>query len=72
MWNKTCHLAGVVLWALAALALVLAWVAVARRGLVFGLEPLAWYWNALVLGVLSMGTKACKENGCCTSSTSAM
>ena len=25
--------------------------------LVFGLEPLAWYWNALVLGVLSMAVR---------------
>lgn len=41
------------LWGLAALAVVLALVAVFMRDLVFGLEPLAWYWNALVLGVLA-------------------
>ena len=30
--------------------------------LVFGLEPLAWYWNALVLGVLALGKKG--RGGC--------
>ena len=36
-----------------------------KKGLVWGLEPLAWYWNALVLGVLGMGARSCKEDGCC-------
>lgn len=49
---------GKVLWGAAALSLLLAWVAVYKRGLVFNLEPLAWYWNALILGVLAVGTKA--------------
>ncbi len=52
---------GVVLWTLGMLALVLAWVSIWRQNLVFGLEPLAWFWNALVLGVLALG---CKGHGC--------
>lgn len=56
---------GNVLWGAGLVAVVLAWVAMARKGLlVFGLEPLAWYWNALVLGVLSMGaSKSCGSCG---------
>ncbi|MDE2001171.1 MAG: hypothetical protein KGI60_01225 [Patescibacteria group bacterium] len=55
-----------VLWAAAALSLVLAWVSVYRQNLVFGLEPLAWYWNALVMGVLAMGGwgKHCHGGSC--------
>lgn len=45
------------LWTLAALALVVAWVSVYKKAPVFNLEPLAWYWNALVLGVLANGCK---------------
>ncbi|MDP3729438.1 MAG: hypothetical protein Q8R26_01625 [bacterium] len=52
---------GNVLWGAAMVAVVLAWVAMARKGLIFGLEPLAWYWNALVLGVLSIGAS---KSGC--------
>lgn len=48
---------GLVLWAAGMLSLAMAWVAVWQRGLVLGLEPLAWYWNALVLGVLATGCK---------------
>ena len=55
-----------VLWGLGALSLVLAWVAVYQRGLVFGLEPLAWYWNALILAALSTPVKMdCKDCGTC-------
>ena len=53
---------GKVLWVASALSLLLAWVAVYRRGLVFNLEPLAWYWNALILGVLAVGAKV--EGSC--------
>ncbi len=53
---------GVVLWSLGMLALVLAWVSIWRQSLVFGLEPLAWFWNALVLGVLALGCKG--GHGC--------
>ncbi len=38
--------------------------------LIFGLEPLGWYWNALVLGVLAAGLKAGKKGGCCGSCNS--
>ena len=55
------------LWGLAALAVVLALVAVFMRDLVFGLEPLAWYWNALVLGVLAQPMlKRCSCGSCAT------
>ena len=55
-----------VLWAAGALSLVTAWVAVYQKGLVWGLEPLAWYWNALVLAALSTPIKMdCKDcSGC--------
>ncbi len=36
-----------------------------KDALVFGLEPLAWYWNALVLGVLAIGKKVSSSScGC--------
>ena len=63
-------MAATVLWVASLAALVLAWVAVWQRGLVWGLEPLAWYWNALVLGVLGLGARGCKEDGCCTTESS--
>ena len=59
-WHWACcwkAMAGMVLWGAGALSLVLAWTAVWQKGLVLGLEPLAWYWNALVLGVLASGCK---------------
>lgn len=62
--NWKC-LVGWSLWGLAALAVVLALVAVFMRDLVFGLEPLAWYWNALVLGVLAQPMlKKCSCGSC--------
>lgn len=69
-WNRWCHLASMVLWVVSAASLVLAWVAVWQKGLVWGLEPLAWYWNALVLSVLGLGAKSCKETGCCAPESS--
>lgn len=55
-----------VLWTAGALSLVTAWAAVWRQGLVLGLEPLAWYWNALVLTALSVPVKMdCKDCGTC-------
>jgi len=66
-WHWACCWK-MVLWGLSALALVLAWVSVYMKGLVLGLEPLAWYWNALVLGVLANGCKAgCGSCGTCDS-----
>lgn len=59
-WHWACcwkPVAKMVFWFAGVLCLVMAWVAVWQRGLVLGLEPLAWYWNALVLGVLAMGGK---------------
>ena len=59
-WHLACcwrPMLGMLLWLAGAASLAMAWVAVYRRGLVFGLEPLAWYWNALVLGVLALGKK---------------
>jgi len=65
-WHKYCWWFGGLLWTLAALSVLLAWWAVYRRGLVLGLEPLAWYWNALVLGVLALGCKSdCGSCGSC-------
>ena len=59
-WHWACcwkPMVGMVLWGAGMLSLVMAWAAVYNRGLVLGLEPLAWYWNALVLGVLANGCK---------------
>lgn len=62
-WNWWALL-GDVLWLAAAASLALAWAAVWRKNLVLGLEPLAWYWNALVLGVLALGKKSHCGNLC--------
>lgn len=62
--TKLFHWVSVVLWVLGVVALVLAWVAVSRRGLIFGLEPLAWYWNSLIFGVLSLGSHQCVDGKC--------
>ena len=61
-----------VFWAAGVLSLVMAWVAVWQRGLVLGLEPLAWYWNALVLGVLATGAKGHGSCGSCDSGEKTM
>ena len=54
------------LWAAGALSLVMAWTGVYLKNLVLGLEPLAWYWNALVLAALSIPVKMdCKDCGTC-------
>ncbi|MBI4991755.1 MAG: hypothetical protein HZB99_00870 [Candidatus Harrisonbacteria bacterium] len=54
------------LWLASAVSLVMAWVAVWSRGLVAGLEPLAWYWNALVLAALATPIKMdCSDCGTC-------
>jgi hypothetical protein len=56
-WHKACSWLASLLWAAAGASLLLAWWAVYSRGLVLGLEPLAWYWNALVMGVSARGMK---------------
>ena len=59
-----------VLWVAALLCLIFAWVAIGIKNLVFYLEPLAWFWNALILGVLSLGSKDCAGCGGCESCSS--
>ncbi|NCN53066.1 hypothetical protein GW950_01215 [Candidatus Wolfebacteria bacterium] len=62
--NKNWHMwVGKALWSLAALAFVLGWVSLLRQQLVFSLDPVAWYWNALVLGVLAVPSK--NSANCC-------
>ena len=46
-----------VLWALSALALIVAWVGVMRRTAVLNVDPLFLLWNALILGVLAIPIK---------------
>ncbi|MBI4992250.1 MAG: hypothetical protein HZB99_03460 [Candidatus Harrisonbacteria bacterium] len=68
-WHWSCCLRpalGMLLWLAGAAALALAWWAVWRRELVWGLEPLAWYWNALILGVLALGCKGHGSGHCGT------
>ena len=56
-----------VLWLAAAVSLALSWYAIWTRGVVLGLDPLAWYWNALVLAVLAIPVKLdCKDCGTCS------
>lgn len=78
-WHWECcwkPMVGMVLWGAGMVSLVMAWVAVYRRGLILGLEPLAWYWNALVLGVLGAGASSmgggCGSCGTCSSDEKAM
>lgn len=56
-WNS---LVGFIFWVLAVLSFVLALVAVVKKNLILGIEPLAWYWNSLVLGVLALGARGAK------------
>ena len=54
------------LWGLGAVSLVLAWLSIYQQALVFGLDPAAWYWNALGLVVLSIPIKLdCSNCGAC-------
>jgi len=55
-----------ILWLLSLVSFVLALVGAYGRQVVLGLEPLAWFWNALVLGVLAMPIKMdCSDCGVC-------
>lgn len=58
-------LTGTVIWLLALLALIFAWVA--KDTVFLGYTGLGWYWNALVLGVLAIPLRLkdnwCKEHG---------
>lgn len=54
------------LWILSLASFVVALVGAYGRQAVFGLEPLAWFWNALVLGVLAVPVKLdCHNCGVC-------
>ncbi len=56
-----------VLWVSGAVSLVLAWVSIYNQALVIGLDPAAWYWNALVLVALSIPVKMdCTNCGVCS------
>lgn len=46
-----------VLWVLAAVAFVLAWVSVIRQAPIGQFDPLFLFWNALILGVLATPIK---------------
>lgn len=63
-------LIGKILWIAGFACLILAWIAVYKKNLVLGLEPLAWYWNALVLGVLAVGMKCDCPSSCSTCDSS--
>jgi hypothetical protein len=67
-WHWVCcwkPVLSVVLWLGGVASLVLAWVGLARQSLVLGLEPLAWYYNALIMGVLAMAGKQGMHCGGC-------
>ncbi|MBI1957419.1 MAG: hypothetical protein HYS44_03115 [Candidatus Niyogibacteria bacterium] len=52
------------LWLAGVVSLVLAWIAM-KQGPVFKVEALAWFWNALVFGVLALPIKMdCSCSGC--------
>lgn len=48
-------LAGLLLWLASATALIFAWLS--GNGFVLGRSSTEWYWDALVLGVLAIGSK---------------
>lgn len=52
-----------VLWTAGMVCFVLGLVAITRPTGVFQISTLGWYWNALILGVLAMGSKGC-GHGC--------
>lgn len=46
-----------IMWGLAALCFVLAWVSVIRQAPIGQFDPLFLFWNALILGVLAVPVK---------------
>lgn len=57
---------GMILWVLAFVALMMAWIASARpNGLFLSLPVAHLFWDALVLGVLSLGVKMHHMSGMC-------
>ena len=45
------------LWGLGFLSLILAWITNYNQSAIIGYGALAWFWNALVLGVLAISIK---------------
>lgn len=57
-----------VLWVAAMASFVLGLVAITRPAGILQISTLGWYWNALILGVLSLGHKGSRMNcGSCDS-----
>lgn len=55
------------LWLLSVVAAVLAWVGLISRSVILGIEPLAWFWTALVLAVWAIPIKLnCADCGVCS------
>lgn len=48
-------LAGIILWLASATALTFAWLS--SEGFILGRSSFHWYWDALILGVLAVGSK---------------
>ncbi|OGZ99449.1 MAG: hypothetical protein A3G49_00535 [Candidatus Sungbacteria bacterium RIFCSPLOWO2_12_FULL_41_11] len=48
-------LAGIILWLASSAALILAWLS--GNGFMLGRNSVQWYWDALILGVLAVGSK---------------
>lgn len=75
MMHKKMHWAccwmpmlSMVLWAVAMVSFVLGLVAISRPSGILQISTLGWYWNALILGVLSLGCKGSKGHcGSCES-----
>ncbi len=54
------------LWLAGVVAFVLGWVSIYKQAPMLGLDPLGWYWNALILVALSIPVKMdCKDCGTC-------
>ena len=51
---------GMVLWVAAMASFVLGLVAITKPAGILQISTLGWYWNALILGVLSLGSKGSK------------
>lgn len=73
-WHGMHHwmpMLSMVLWAVAMVSFVLGLVAITRPAGIFQISTLGWYWNALILGVLSLGCKGpkmdCESCGSCES-----
>lgn len=52
------------MWGLAALAFLLAWISVIRQAPIGQFDPLFLFWNALILGILSIPVKLDCHDSC--------